>query len=195
MSGRPNYVWDEIRGRLALGRFGWKANNPSLGQQTAGAYNGDMGITTSIFPAEACEGADPARARHAPELADETVADVAFYVQTLGVPARRNLDDPTARRGEALFHQTGCASCHVPKPTSWSTTWDRRWPTIGPISGPRVRNGEPRRFGASVWSKRSTATPTSTTTAGPGRCSRRSSGTAVALALTQGARISAVARK
>lgn len=113
VSGRPNYVWDEIRGRLALGRFGWKANNPSLMQQTAGAYNGDMGITTSLFPAEPCEGADPACARHAPELSDQTVADVAFYTQTLGVPARRNLNDPVALAGEVLFHQSGCASCHI----------------------------------------------------------------------------------
>ncbi len=114
VSGRPNFVWDEVRGRLALGRFGWKANNPSLVQQTAGAYNGDMGITTSLFPAEPCEGVDPACARHAPELPDQTVDDVAFYTRTLGVPARRNLDDPTALRGELLFHQTGCAGCHVP---------------------------------------------------------------------------------
>ena len=113
VSGRPNYVWDEVQGRLALGRFGWKANNPSLVQQTAGAYNGDMGITTSLFPAEACERADPACAPHAPELPDQTVADVAFYTRTLGVPARRNLDDRVALRGEVLFHETGCASCHV----------------------------------------------------------------------------------
>lgn len=114
VSGRPNFVWDEIRGRFALGRFGWKANTPNLRQQAAGAYNGDIGITTSVFPAEPCEGADPACARHAPEVDDQTLANVAFYTQTLGVPARRQLSDPTALRGEVVFHQSGCASCHVP---------------------------------------------------------------------------------
>jgi len=113
VSGRPNYVWDAVHQRFALGRFGWKANNPSLVQQTAGAYNGDMGITTALFPAEGCEGADAVCDRHAPELSDETVAAVAFYTQTLGVPARRNLDDRVVRQGELLFHQTGCANCHV----------------------------------------------------------------------------------
>lgn len=113
VSGRPNYVWDEVHQRTALGRFGWKANNPSLVQQTAGAYNGDMGITTNLFPAESCEGVDPICARHAPELGDDVVADVAFYQRTLGVPARRNLNDPVVQQGELLFHASGCASCHV----------------------------------------------------------------------------------
>ena len=44
---------------------------------------------------------------------DATVGDVAFYTQTLGVPARRNLDDPQVSRGEVLFHAAGCAGCHV----------------------------------------------------------------------------------
>jgi CxxC motif-containing protein (DUF1111 family) len=114
VSGQPNVVWDEVRGRLALGRFGWKANQPNLLQQAAGAYNGDIGITTSIFPAEACEGADPACAPHSAEVSDEVVANVTFYTQTLGVPARRQLSDPTALRGEVVFYQTGCASCHAP---------------------------------------------------------------------------------
>ncbi|HUR94104.1 MAG TPA: di-heme oxidoredictase family protein [Gemmatimonadales bacterium] len=113
ISGRANYVWDEARGRTALGRFGWKANAPNLVQQTAGAYNGDMGITSSLFPAESCEGYDPRCGRHAPEVDDATVRAVAFYTQTLGVPARRNLDDPKASAGEQLFHAVGCASCHV----------------------------------------------------------------------------------
>lgn len=113
VSGRPNTVWDEATQRYTIGRFGWKANNPNLVQQTAGAYNGDMGITSSLFPAESCEGVDPACARHGIEVQDDVVADVAFYMRTLGVPARRNLNDPSARQGELLFHAAGCANCHV----------------------------------------------------------------------------------
>ena len=114
ISGRVNVVWNEVRGQTALGRFGWKANTPTLLQQTAGAYNGDMGVTSAIFPAESCEGQVPGCARHAPEVDAETVGDVAFYTQTLGVPARRSLDDPTASRGEELFYAAGCAGCHMP---------------------------------------------------------------------------------
>jgi CxxC motif-containing protein (DUF1111 family) len=114
ISGRPNYVWDAVNGRRALGRFGWKANVPNLIQQTAGAYNGDMGVTTDLFPAEACEGQHPGCARHSPELGPEIVADVALYTRTLGVPARRSLDDPTALRGEQVFYAVGCTGCHTP---------------------------------------------------------------------------------
>ena len=38
-----------------------------------------------------------------------------FYAQTLAVPARRNIDDPIARRGEFLFLNAGCAACHTPE--------------------------------------------------------------------------------
>ena len=113
ISGRPNFVWDQARQRTVLGRFGWKANAPNLVQQTAGAYNGDMGVTSTLFPAESCEGQDPRCGRHAPEVDDETVAAVALYTRTLGVPARRSLDDAKATAGEQLFHAAGCAGCHV----------------------------------------------------------------------------------
>jgi CxxC motif-containing protein (DUF1111 family) len=113
VSGRPNYVWDQTRRRTVLGRFGWKANAPNLVQQTAGAYNGDMGVTSTLFPAESCEGQDPRCGPHPPEVDDQTVSAVALYTRTLGVPARRNLDDPRASEGEQLFHAVGCAGCHV----------------------------------------------------------------------------------
>ena len=114
VSGRPNYVWDEVLQHPALGRFGWKANVPNLVQQTAGAYNGDMGITSPLFSAESCEGEYEGCAAHPPEIGEQTVQDVAFYARTLGVPARRNLDDPQARQGEGLFYAAGCDDCHAP---------------------------------------------------------------------------------
>lgn len=114
VSGRANTVWDAVKGRPALGRFGWKANAPNLLQQAAGAYNGDMGITSALFPSESCEGEYPECAPHAPEIDAQLVKAVAFYTQTLGVPARRALDDPQARRGEVLFYVAGCNACHLP---------------------------------------------------------------------------------
>lgn len=114
ISGRPNYVWDARRQRTVIGRFGWKANAPNLVQQTAGAYNGDMGVTSTLFPAEACEGQYPGCASHSPEVSDETVRAVAFYAGTLAVPARRDLNQPKARQGERLFYASGCDGCHTP---------------------------------------------------------------------------------
>lgn len=116
ISGRVNVVYDAATNRNAVGRFGLKANQPNLRQQSAGAYNGDMGVTTSLFPAESCEGQlnIPQCARHAPEVDDATLDAAAFYVRTLGVPARRDLNDPQALRGELLFLAARCSSCHIP---------------------------------------------------------------------------------
>lgn len=116
VSGRPNEVWDAIEGRVRLGRFGWKANQPGLLHQNATAYSEDMGITSAPFPTETGalsledDGADSA-----PQVTTETLAATTFYTRTLGVPARRNLADPAVRAGERLFAALGCAACHVPR--------------------------------------------------------------------------------
>ena len=115
ISGKPNYVWDVVNQRYALGRFGWKANQPTLLQQVAAAYHDDMGITTSLFNVENSAG-QPQLTQHTttPEVSDEILEVVTFYVQTLAVPARRNVDDPQVQHGEQLFAEAQCASCHLP---------------------------------------------------------------------------------
>ena len=114
ISGRLNIAWDEVQQRYAIGRFGWKAAVPTLRQQAAGAYNGDMGVTSSLFYAESCEEYRLGCERHDVEVSDATLAAVTFYTQTLGVPARRDVDDFTVQRGEALFAAAGCGGCHIP---------------------------------------------------------------------------------
>jgi CxxC motif-containing protein (DUF1111 family) len=118
ISGRVNVVFDVPQQRYLIGRFGWKANVGSLVHQTAGAYNGDMGVTTKFFPNENCEGEFFGCRDHAPEVDTETVGNVAFYTQTLGVPARRGVNDPTNQRGEFVFRAIGCADCHTPSMTT-----------------------------------------------------------------------------
>ena len=115
ISGRPNRVWDLVRQQTVLGRFGWKANNPTLLQQTFTAYNQDMGVTNPFLPQENAFGQiqDDGLADD-PEIDLETVDVATFYVQTLAVPARRNLDDPQVQQGEELFHEAQCAGCHIP---------------------------------------------------------------------------------
>src|SRR4030095_16720283 len=54
ISGRAKLVLDRSRNETRLGRFGWKASQPSILQQTAGAYAGDIGITSSLVPTENC---------------------------------------------------------------------------------------------------------------------------------------------
>lgn len=115
ISGKPNYVWDVVKKRYALGRFGWKANQSTLIQQVAAAYHDDMGVTTSLFSTENSAGQTQLTEHSAtPEVSDEILDVVTFYVQTLAVPARRNVNDPQVKQGELLFAKAQCASCHVP---------------------------------------------------------------------------------
>jgi len=122
ISGRPNRVWDAAAGRVALGRFGWKANQPTLRQQSAGAALGDIGLTTRLFPLEnVAAGQDAAaRAPHGaadgePELQDAFFDKLIFYLETLAVPAARDVDDPAVRAGAGVFAELRCTACHVPE--------------------------------------------------------------------------------
>ena len=132
LAGRPNYVWDVEADRRVLGRFGWKANQPSLRQQIAAAFHGDIGATTYLFPEENCPAVQtqcldlPSASKcggqggctgnmFRPEVVPSRLSNITFYLQTLSVPARRNPGDPTVKRGEELFAQAQCAGCHVPE--------------------------------------------------------------------------------
>ncbi len=118
-NGRPNRVWDAIGKKIALGRFGWKANQPSIRQQIAAAFHGDLGVTSSLFDKENCPPVQTDCAAqppgNQPELIDVNWDELELWTQALAVPARRNVDDPRFARGEALFTQAQCAVCHVPE--------------------------------------------------------------------------------
>jgi CxxC motif-containing protein (DUF1111 family) len=115
ISGRDNRVRSE-RG-LAFGRFGWKAEQASVREQTAAAFVGDLGLTSSLFPAEnhsalqtACQGQ---ASGGAPELSEQVLSSVVLYARTLAVPARRHRERAEVVQGERLFRRAGCAGCHV----------------------------------------------------------------------------------
>lgn len=116
--GHLNSVWDVAAGRTAPGRFGWKAEQPSVFQQIATAFNEDMGITSSLLKRESYTAAETSEctkvpAGSSPEVSDKILNDVVLYARTLAVPARRDVADTVVLRGETLFAQTGCAVCHV----------------------------------------------------------------------------------
>lgn len=117
ISGKANYVYDVVSGTTKLGRFGWKANTASVLEQCAGAYNGDMGITNYIFPTETGYGQSNGSDGLAddPEISPEILQNVAFYCQTLAVPAPRNITQENIRKGAKIFEQIDCAKCHIPK--------------------------------------------------------------------------------
>ncbi len=117
ISGRPNYVWDAAAERKVLGRFGWKANQPHIRQQTAGAFNGDIGITSSLFQKDHVTTKQVALRNHPdggePELEDRVLDRVEAYLRCLAPPARREVKNEAVLRGEELFHDIGCAKCHT----------------------------------------------------------------------------------
>lgn len=161
ISGRTNEVWDRASGKTALGRFGWKANQPSLRQQTAEAFVNDIGITSSLIPQESVTPAQHpvlgtlptgSGADGSPELTDLKFDRVVTYLQALGVPARRQLDNPVARQGEKLFTQANCAACHLPEIQTSETAAlpELRSQTIRPYTdllvhdmGPELSDGRP----------------------------------------------------
>lgn len=126
ISGRPNWVRDPQTGELALGRFGHKATNPTIRAQSAGAFAGDIGISTPDVPrhtgdctaaqTECLAVANGVQANLGDTEAPDPVLElVTFYSQNLAVPARRDVADPTVLHGKQMFYETGCASCHMPK--------------------------------------------------------------------------------
>lgn len=125
IKGMPNRVWDAYAQRDMLGRFGWKANVATLAHQTAGAFLGDIGITSSLFPQENCTKAqkDCLRAPNGsekgePELSDKLFNEIVFYQATLAPPARRHVNDVQVLKGQKLFEQAQCAVCHRPSYTT-----------------------------------------------------------------------------
>lgn len=117
---------DGVKGRInrlgsepaQAGRFGYKANMGSLRAQIAGAFLGDLGITSVLHPDENCTPAQVACRRAPsggrPELEEAQLDEVEFYLAHLAVPARRSEGEAGLRQGEALFAGVGCATCHRP---------------------------------------------------------------------------------
>lgn len=125
ISGRAQITWSARFDAPMLGRFGWKAGMPTIEEQSAAAFSGDIGISSPLHPAPSGEcsaaqtaciaapnGAGDARGT---EIDAEGMRLVTFYSRNLGVPARRNLDNPQILRGKQIFYDSGCADCHRPK--------------------------------------------------------------------------------
>jgi len=125
ISGRPNYVRNEATGKIVLGRFGWKASQPTVMQQNGHALAGDMGLSSHIKPnpngdctdkQQACRAMpNGVQKRFGPyEVTDESMDLITFYARNLAVPARRGTDTADVLAGKKLFYDSGCTSCHTP---------------------------------------------------------------------------------
>lgn len=120
ISGRPNYITippycierpnTVHRNGKYIGRFGKKAATYDLLQQTVNAYNQDMGINSTYEHFNTYNGQDAD-----PEVTNQTVQDVVFYLQALKAPVQRTPNDADVQAGRQIFLTINCGKCHTPQ--------------------------------------------------------------------------------
>ncbi len=123
ISGVPNYVTPpdyfipedhhQPENVKYIGRFGKKASAVNLLHQTATAYNQDIGVTSTFEPLDVYSGLTTD-----PEVSDQVVRDVVFYLKTLKAPIQRKPQNPLVLKGKGIFTTIQCSSCHTPQ---WTT--------------------------------------------------------------------------
>ena len=119
LNGRPNYVRDDVNDKTSIGRFGWKANQPSVRQQIAAAFHGDMGVTSPLYIQQDCPPVQKHCQAMPPgdkaELRAHELEEISFWTMALDAPPSRDQKQEHIQRGEALFIQARCAQCHLPE--------------------------------------------------------------------------------
>lgn len=137
-----------VRGKLGVGRFGWKAQSGTLTAFTAAAANGTMSLTTGA-------AAEQTRFGVAPAAIDPDCANAALGASTpnddgrflravvawealLAPPARR--DSAASRKGEEVFADTGCALCHRPSMRTRDSDYLLALPDGSTRAVPQLRN-------------------------------------------------------
>ena len=116
-AGRVQLVFDPATGASVAGRFGWKAQVPTLRRFAGDALLTEMGITSPGFRDEVCPQGDCLALgfNPAPALNDDgrDVAALTDFMSMLAPPLRGAITDEVLE-GERVFQQLGCASCHRP---------------------------------------------------------------------------------
>ena len=118
IAGTPSVVPDPSNGgRAALGKFGWKAQVPSLFVFSGDAYLNEMGITNPLFPDENCPQGDCGSLRYNPALTSPNddgsgVEKFDDFMTFLAAPPRgaRNF---LTEYGNVVAGAIGCLDCHV----------------------------------------------------------------------------------
>lgn len=125
VSGRPNQAWNVETNNTELGRFGLKANKPTLEMIVAGAFTNDLGITNSLESNQPCTDLQPTclsmpdgNDDKEVELPDHLLKLVVNFNRNLAPVIRRNSSDKNVLAGRELFYQSGCHQCHNPSFTT-----------------------------------------------------------------------------
>ena len=97
ISGRCNYITE--KGVTGVGLSGNKAQHLDLTVELG--FSSDMGVTNSRYPEEICEGQAQINqgsmmglSYDQLDISTADMEDVDLYMQSLGVPARGNINDP-----------------------------------------------------------------------------------------------------
>lgn len=112
---------DGISGRVArlsdgrAGRFGWKADIPTLEDFVRDALSNEVGLTLADDEAFVAGIASDADGVADPEFGGEDYIALVFYTAMLGPPPQPAALDESQSQGERLFGQVGCDGCHVPQ--------------------------------------------------------------------------------
>ena len=114
-AGHVQRVFDPTTGSFVVGRFGWKAQVPTLRGFAADALLNEIGITSPGFRDEICPQGDCLTLgfNPAPALNDDgrDVAALTDFMMMLAPPPREAASDDVVR-GDMVFQRTGCAACH-----------------------------------------------------------------------------------
>lgn len=96
-----------------LGRFGWKAGVPSLAEFARDAMFNELGATLPDIPGQIFGALSDSDAVPDPEISEEDLAALVFYMEHLAPPPGQSTDPLAEAAGETVFAAIGCTSCHV----------------------------------------------------------------------------------
>lgn len=125
ISGRINRVWDSAQQVQSMGRFGWKAGQATLPQQSARALNIDLGISSPLymnpygdctdFQTSCLQRAHGNTERHDNLEASQVMMDsLMFFIRNIPPPKPVELSRAGARNGAEIFRSAACDACHQP---------------------------------------------------------------------------------
>ncbi len=123
LAAQSNYPEYGISGRLAtiqernrtmIGVGGNKAHHADLTVELG--FSSDLGVTSDRFPLEVAEGQSQmvGFSHYGIQISTKDMEDVDLYLSSLGVPARRNVNNETVKKGEENFYKAKCHLCHTP---------------------------------------------------------------------------------
>ena len=125
ISGKANRLINNKTGEVLIGRFGWKASQPTLLSQTIDATYHDMGLSnTQTSSSNNCTKIQKkclvalngnSKEYDNVEISEKQLDLMVFYQQHLSPPGRRDVNHPGVLAGKKIFFNSGCNSCHVQK--------------------------------------------------------------------------------